>query len=285
MSNMYFREFPFVNYNGSPAINILKRVDFNRNVKKFFTAFHPYTSEDGERMEHIAFNYYNDCNFDWLLFQCNNIIDPYYDSPISEADFEKFIVEKYGSIANAEMSIVFYKNNWESDDQMISLSYYNALTPGQKKYWNPEYGLGDSLLGYIRTQSDIKVSTNKIISSSIISSSNVFIKGERISANSSTYGNITWANSSYIVFNNIFGNFESNTNYMLSGYTSGETAIVNSETVSTMYSLIPENEQIYFSPVYAYDYEKELNEEKRNLLIIDKMYAKELHEQLKEQME
>lgn len=282
MTKRYFSEFPLIEYNGQAAINILKRVDFDDNVKKFFSAFQPYVMQDGERLEHLAFNYYGDPDLDWLLCHSNEIMDPYYDAPLSEIDFDKFIVKKYGTIANAQTIIVHWKNNWESDDQVISTSAYNALLACQKKYWQPELGYSEAIMGYSRAQTEIIVSTNKILSAALTTATDDFVKGERVTANTSTYATVDWANTSQIVFKDVYGDFESNTNFSLTGGTSGETATVNAESVTIIYTGIPADVATYYSSVSAYDYLQDLNEKKRNLRVIDKKYVEDIYRQLKE---
>ena len=71
----YFRKFPLIPYNGVPSINILRRVDFNNNVKNFFTAFYSFNIQSGERIETIAHDYYEDVDLDWLIYLTNNIVD------------------------------------------------------------------------------------------------------------------------------------------------------------------------------------------------------------------
>jgi hypothetical protein len=49
-----------------------------------------------------AFNYYDDPAYAWLVLLSNNIIDPYFEWPLSVYDFNQFIKKKYGSIPAAQ---------------------------------------------------------------------------------------------------------------------------------------------------------------------------------------
>jgi hypothetical protein len=57
------------------------------------------------------------------------------------------------------------------------------------------------------------------------------------------------------------------------------TANVSSGTV--LKDVIPSDEVVYWTPVSMYDYESELNTEKKNIYLVDKRQAQVLEENLK----
>jgi hypothetical protein len=294
----YFNTFPLIDYNGDPATNILRRVDFNNKVKNFITAFYPYTMTTDERVDHVAFNYYQDVDLDWLIYHTNDIVDPYYGVPLSSDDFEKYIKEKYGSIRVAKRKVLFYKNNYESDDSVISTSVYDALastsnlneTTGeidiqnQKKYYDPILS-AMGVYAYERSQVDYTVSTNKIISLNFATTiSKPFTVGETIEVNNDTLAQVAFSNTSTITLQHIIGDFNKTSNFSFTGDESGVTATANADTYSLILDNIPDTEDVYYSPVYAYDYEEELNEKKRDIYLIDRNYSETMKKQLKEVM-
>lgn len=105
----YFSNFKPLLYNGTIVVNILQRVKIRDLVKESGSIFYPYTIKDGERAEHIAFDYYGRSDLDWIIFLCNDIIDPVTQWPKSNGDFEKYIVKKYGGIQTAMSTISYYK--------------------------------------------------------------------------------------------------------------------------------------------------------------------------------
>ncbi len=78
-------------------------------IKKFIlgnpTAIYDYVIKDGERPDTIANAYYGDSNFVWLIFLANDVVDPYYDWPLTQQQFKDFIIEKYGSIEAAKLTV------------------------------------------------------------------------------------------------------------------------------------------------------------------------------------
>ena len=47
----------------------------------------------------------------WLIFLANNIVDPYYEWPLTQQMFEDFLISKYGTVAAAQAKILHYKHN------------------------------------------------------------------------------------------------------------------------------------------------------------------------------
>lgn len=105
----YFNNFPNIIYNGKPTKNITLRAKIMEPFRKDSTNFYPYTVKDNQTAEAIAFDYYDDPNYVWVIYLCNDIIDPYYDWHMSQYDFEKFLAEKYGSLYQSQSIISHYK--------------------------------------------------------------------------------------------------------------------------------------------------------------------------------
>lgn len=299
MSNRtrYFEKFPLTEYNGIPSLNILKRVSFNENVKNFITAFYTHTVPADEKFEILAYNYYDDVDYDWLIYHANDIIDPYYQTPLTYDDFDRYIESKYGSIERAQRKTIYYRNNYRSDGSVLSPSAYNAKPAQEKKYWQPILS-AISIAGYERAEVDFTVSTNKIETFDILSTNGTFIKNEVIKRDDdeSTFAEITSANSTNLIIHHVRGDFSGNTNYTIVGEESGATATVNAASFQLLQNVIPRNvgvgisegqqfdESVYYSPVSFYDYEEELNEQRREIYLVDTAYKQKLNDQLKELM-
>lgn len=295
--SQYFQKFPLTEYNGRPALNIVKRAAFNENVKNFLTAFYTHTIPTGERIETIAYNYYDDVDYDWLIYHANDIIDPYFQTPLSYEDFDNFIISKYKSIRNAQRKTIHYKNNYRGNAEIISTANYNSKPPQEKKYWQPVLSqIG--IAGYERAEIDFIVSTNKIETFNLVSADGSFIDNEVIKRadDESTFAEVASANSTNLIIQHIRGDFSANTDYTIIGEESGVTATVDAESFQLLQNVIPRNvgdnipieqqfdESVYYSPVSFYDYEEELNEERREIYLVDKSYREKLNDQLKELM-
>lgn len=296
MSNRYFEKFPVINYKGVPAVNIMRRVGFNNKIKSFLNVFYQYTAEKDDTVDNLAFNYYKDVNFDWLIYHANDILDPYYDVWLSEPNFLEFIKNKYGSIEKAQRQIIYYKNNWEIDDRVISGSTYNALHQDLKKYWHPMLGV-NNVIGYKRAKIDFIYSTNKIVSFDFTANtSEPFTINELVSitGDSSSYATVRWANTTSVVLKHLVGSIDANTT-SLTGESSGIVASIDGSSFTNLIdysessyvsvnSTIPELEQPYYSPVSSYTAEEALNTKKRDIYLVDESNKSKLNKQLEKLM-
>jgi hypothetical protein len=96
-----------------------------------------------------------------------------------------------------------------------------------------------------------------------------FTVGEKINyisgGNLVSYGFVTYADTSSVTIQHVYGSFSAGNS--LVGYDSGATATVISTTL--LQQLISDIEYPYWAAVNAYEYEQELNQKKKNILLVD----------------
>lgn len=276
----YFSKFPAVMYGNAIATNIMARIKLDSSVRNKSTLFHTYLLKEGERPDTIAEHYYGDAYFAWLVYYANEIIDPYYEWPLNQNDFESFIVSKYGSSTLAQEKILFYKVNWETDENMIQPGAYESLTAKLKKYWTPVVSHRGNIVSYERSQLDLTLETNKIIQL-IVGDGNLFPLEEKVKQiNGATVvasGFVKHSSNTSVVVEKIEGEFT--TSYPLSNFSNTVNTSVSS--VSLIKQAIPEEEFVYWSPVYAYDYENNLNESRKQIQLIDASYVDKIELEMK----
>lgn len=105
----YFQQFPITLYNDVLTADITKRVKFKESVKKQAVLFYDYTILDGQNIDAVAFDYYGDPYYFWVIALVNDIMDLNYDWPMSVRNFEKHMIKKYGSLALAQSTILHYE--------------------------------------------------------------------------------------------------------------------------------------------------------------------------------
>ena len=99
----YFSKFPLMAYDikGDKKYkllpNILKRVKLRSGIRSGLFLFDNYDVADGERPEDIAFKYYGDPEYHWVILMTNNITDRYYQWPLTQPQFQEYIKDKYGA--------------------------------------------------------------------------------------------------------------------------------------------------------------------------------------------
>lgn len=106
----FFSNYPKVKYitfgdNIIESTDLTKRFKFIEKILKNKYILFNYFIKEGERPDIIAHKYYDDSKLDWIILLTNKIIDPYFDWPLSNEEFDNFIAEKYESI-------VWAKQNW-----------------------------------------------------------------------------------------------------------------------------------------------------------------------------
>ena len=57
----------------------------------------------------LSYQYYGDTIYTWTIYLVNNILDPYWEWPLSYKDFREYISGKYGSIPTAQSTIHHYE--------------------------------------------------------------------------------------------------------------------------------------------------------------------------------
>lgn len=279
-----FSKFPVISYNGTIANNILTRVQFRVETLLKGALFYPYVIKDGERADHIAANYYDDPRYAWVIWLSNRIVDPYYDWPLDQDTFRRFIISKYGSIEKASNKVAFWQNNWPADETILSPTQYQSLNASLKQYWDPMVGYNQKITGYQRKRTSDVVETNKTVELTVDSAIG-FHLGERITQYTNNV--ITAAaeikmitNDTTLVVQHVIGTFEPTDDIV--SEIKGDDSLI--ETVAVEATLITQTitdaQSYYLSPVSYFDYEESLNERRRNIRILDRAYLDQLEKEL-----
>jgi hypothetical protein len=280
----YFSEFPLIMYNDNPVRNIFARVKFDKKIEESAAVFYPYQLEPGDRPDVVSYGYYDDPYLDWLIYYSNKVVDPYFDYYLGQTDFDNFIVQKYGGVANAQSQIYGYRNNWYEDDTTLTISGYDALTGNLKKFWSPVIGYTGTLTGYQRNKLDTYLTTNKVVSITISLSGNTqFSVNEKVTqfngATAVANAVVSFANTTNIIVRHVTGEFQANTSYTIKGNDSSANALTTGVTL--LKQNYANNEAVYYSSYSFYDYENETNEQRRVINLIDNRYSSTVERQFR----
>jgi|TARA_B110000902_G_scaffold229441_1_gene270237 hypothetical protein len=103
----YFNQFPLMAYDmaGNQQYkllpNILKRVKLRSGLRSGSFMFDNYNVKDGEKPEDIAYKWFGDAKYHWVILMTNNITDRYYQWPLTQPQFQEHLEDKYG-LANID---------------------------------------------------------------------------------------------------------------------------------------------------------------------------------------
>lgn len=92
---MYFKSFPTTTWDKKEVVDISRRATILNKVKGDPYGFIPYTVQDGDTIEMIAYHYYGDAELSWLILLANDIIDPYEDFFKEKAQLDQYVINKY----------------------------------------------------------------------------------------------------------------------------------------------------------------------------------------------
>ena len=119
MSSEFFSNYPRIAYdisgsnstvpNYTVAVNLMIRNKLKDTVEDDVTIYYPYVVPEGMRPDVLSYQYYGDTIYTWTIFLVNNIVDPYWEWPLSYKDFREYISDKYGSVETAQGQIHHYE--------------------------------------------------------------------------------------------------------------------------------------------------------------------------------
>ena len=108
LNNFYFSQLPDVWVRMGPskgtdqayvlAKNIFRNVALVNNLQKEFLVFSPIQIGEGEKPYQIAYEYYGDPAYEWVILLCNNITDVYDQWPMSSGELYQYCKRRYPNL-------------------------------------------------------------------------------------------------------------------------------------------------------------------------------------------
>ena len=101
---MFFDAFPIIpydsigDYNFKDVTNLLRRVRLRTKVKTNVMLFDTYDVKNGETPEMIADKLYGEPELHWIVLMVNDITDRFHQWPLSFAQFNQYVVDKYDDV-------------------------------------------------------------------------------------------------------------------------------------------------------------------------------------------
>jgi hypothetical protein len=217
----------------------------------------------------------------WLVYLSNQIVDPYYGWLMDYNEFAAHIKKKYGSIEAAQQQILWYKNNWEEAED-ISVERYDSLDMSELKYYDPVYGARGQVVAYTRKKIDWTLNTNRTVKYS--TSGTDFVKGEKVTIEiadgSLGYGIVSFVGDGYVHLQHTSGFYKESTTLTIDGDSTIKGHPLTAITV--LAESITDAEEVYWDPIYAYDYEEDQNQALRTIRLLDSKYARQTAKELKD---
>lgn len=299
MAKRYFTNFPEINYNNFTVKDITVSAQV---INKYVNL--PYTYQafeiDGERPDQIANEFYDDSYMSWIIFYANKTVDPYYEWFLNETDFQDFLIKKYGSVETSIKTILEFRPNWYDDNRELSVNQFNSMfgsyTAPHSKYWDTNYDDNGNLLSYTRKISNDVVNTNKLIKLKVDNDDDLEtgdLLDIKVAPNGSTVGvaEVLSVSNTGVYIKNVLGDIANSyylvidsdvTNYAQIIEYSSDYDITADTWTSTN---IATDEYIYWAPYTVFDMEREKNDQKRNVKMIDPAMALKIANSIEDELD
>ena len=115
-------------------VNITQRAKIAERLRQHTTTMHDYVIGDHERPDTVAQKVYGDVKYTWVVLLMNNIVS-LYDWPMTNSEFELYLIGKYGSLTNSQ-------NQGTRTDAAWSAAKFYYTTEGDRVDATTYAGLG-----------------------------------------------------------------------------------------------------------------------------------------------
>jgi len=145
---MYFNKFPKLLYdikrdgNLKIVTDIFRRVKVRSKIRNNISLMDKYDVGEGETPESIAFKVYGDPGYFWIICLMNDVINRYYDWPLDEYVFQRFVADKYSNpsaVHHYEKTQSSGKQTGEGPADYSHKIEVNSTEPGAEAVTNIEY--------------------------------------------------------------------------------------------------------------------------------------------------
>ena len=125
-----------------PVKNIFMRGKLREDIFQNASVFTKYKIKGNDRPDNVAFEVYGDANLDWLVLTCNNILNVYEEWPMTQINFENYLLEKYETYDNINAAHHYETTEVKNSsgvvivppglkvDSNYSISFYDSVIEG-----------------------------------------------------------------------------------------------------------------------------------------------------------
>lgn len=144
----YFEQFPKLTYDISGTNDfkltpdIFRRVKVRSKILNNVVLLDDYDVQEGDSPETVAFKAYGDTKYFFIVCLVNNIVNRYYDWPLDELSFQKFVADKYDNpeaIHHYEKTQSSGSQSGEGPADYDHKLEVNSTEPGAEAVSNIEY--------------------------------------------------------------------------------------------------------------------------------------------------
>ena len=99
--------------------NFFKRITLEQDVYQDLSFFTKYKVEGDDRPDNVAFKEYGRSDLDWIVLTSNNILNIQSEWPMPQFEFDKYLIEKYGTYDNLNNTHHHETTELKNNDDVI----------------------------------------------------------------------------------------------------------------------------------------------------------------------
>lgn len=278
----YLDKFPLVRYTLDKKLlneydtvtNILFRLVIIKDIiETNVDSYYVYAITDSDTPEILAEKIYGNAEAHWIILYANNIYDPYFDWPMNEKAFEKYIIKKYGSVELAKTTYHHYEKVIKRENPAAQVTTTTTFEVNDKKLTDGVLTLGNYSTNFVPNEIVFVGPSNatNTFSGNVVSWSNV--NGQIILAN--TNGKV--APAQYLIGLTSAANGTVVRIDQPSVPMDAYNTLIDTTDFAT-YNIAGQTvyETTSRARVSYYDYEERLNESKKQIKIIHPRYYSQI---------
>lgn len=160
---------PDVNGDGIILTNLMTRSEIIPSLLNNPMIFYKYDIRDGDTPEIIADKYYGDSYRYWVVLYANQIMDPQWNWPLTNQQFDTYLINKYSSISNLPNVLAYtqatlkeYRKTIKSIDSISLVETVDTFVIDEATYNQPiipsaNYNLPNSTVLQTITKSIVSI--------------------------------------------------------------------------------------------------------------------------------
>ena len=127
----YFRQVPNFEYvnvlpdakigDYLPLKNLFKKGKLRDDIFQNIAFFEKYKVEGNDRPDNVAFKVYDDPTLDWVVLLSNNIVNIQTEWPLTQDNFDRFLLDKYGAYDTLYTAIHHYETEEVKNSQGVTI--------------------------------------------------------------------------------------------------------------------------------------------------------------------
>ena len=125
--------------------NLFKGARLREDILQDLTVFEKYQIIGDDRPDNVAFNFYGESTLDWLILKCNNIINIQTEWPMTQEDFDRYLLNKYETYDNLYNGIHHYETIEIKNSQGVLMVPEGLHVPSDWTYTFFDSAMGQHL--------------------------------------------------------------------------------------------------------------------------------------------